>query len=453
MKEFIRKNPVKMILLVNFLSVIIIFLCTEIFLVVFFPSYTVATIGHPYSSNSTKYGWGYNPYELIRIADPDTGEIYDSLVNNHGWRDIDRDFTNNKNSYRILVLGDSHTFGAIVPADKVYTRILEEKLNSEGFNVEVINIAYGRWGTDQQLEALINEGLKYKPNLVISQFTPINDLGDNLFFLTSGMKCSKPFYYNLENGDLVRHENHCFFRRKLTLREKIRPIMSKSEILKRSYGFYVNLRMRKDKRKISINSIKQLQTVLNLEEDSAFLRYIRNLGDKVNKKELVKAINLYKQRNNKEVILRLLEGISFFRSFHWREEDYLLKYPNIDGLNWKLYFSLIKKMSNLLKEHNIKLAIISDNEIGFYEWLVYWYMIKNNEESKKNFLARTKAVKEFAIRNGIGFIENKYKHTRARNDAHPNIEGNYAMSENIYTYLMKNHKEEILSYSKPIQTR
>ena len=107
------------------------------------------------------------------------------------------------------------TFGATVPSDKVYTRVLEDMLRQDGYNVEVINIGYGGWGTDQELEALRNEGVRYKPNLVIIQFCS-NDLTDNLVFansdeqkeaLRAGVhRALKPFYYTIsDDGRLLRH--------------------------------------------------------------------------------------------------------------------------------------------------------------------------------------------------------------------------------------------------------
>ena len=50
------------------------------------------------------------------------------------------------------------TFGAVVSDNNMYTRILENTLQSAGYNVEVINISYGGWGTDQELEALNKRG-------------------------------------------------------------------------------------------------------------------------------------------------------------------------------------------------------------------------------------------------------------------------------------------------------
>ncbi len=90
-----------------------------------------------------------------------------------------------------------------------------------------------------------------------------------------------------------------------------------------------------------------------------------------------------------------------------------------------------------------KLAIFSDNEIGHYRWERYWYRIKADEKSKNNYLAPTRLIRQFCKKNDIGFIKNIFIHTRARNDPHPNIEGNVAMASNIYRYLMERHAEEM----------
>ena len=68
------------------------------------------------------------------------------------------------------MLGDSVTYGAIVGQADTYTAVLERKLRANGVDAEVINISYGGWGADQELEALTLEGLAYKPDLVILQF-------------------------------------------------------------------------------------------------------------------------------------------------------------------------------------------------------------------------------------------------------------------------------------------
>ena len=43
-------------------------------------------------------------------------------------------------------------------------------------------------------------------------------------------------------------------------------------------------------------------------------------------------------------------------------------------------------------------------------------------------------------KNVIGFVENMHKYERARYDHHPNVRSNGAIAENIYLYVMENHK-------------
>src|SRR5262245_31448754 len=178
---------------------LIAFACTELILKLFLPVPRPATIGHTASPNALLYGWGFSREEQILLGNPDTGEVYTSVANNHGWRDLDRTFSNPDGKYRILVLGDSVTFGPVVPDDKTYTRILANKLQAAGYNAEVINISEGGWGTDQELEALAQEGVKYKPNLIVLQFDT-NDLSDNVFYLRESSRGLKPIFYSLDKS-------------------------------------------------------------------------------------------------------------------------------------------------------------------------------------------------------------------------------------------------------------
>ena len=226
----IKKYPRIALVLLNVALLILLLGLIELLLKSFAPFY-VATIGHQFSENAKKYGWGFFPQESLKTLDPDTGETYVSLANNYGWRDRNRQYHNKNNTYRILVLGDSVTYGAIVPAHKVYTRILENKLHESGYNIEVINIAYGGWGTDQQLEALVNEGVKYNPNLIIVQFTT-NDITDSAYYYHAVNKQKnewkerrgwKPFYYELDQNNLLHRRENPYFSKSepKTLKERI----------------------------------------------------------------------------------------------------------------------------------------------------------------------------------------------------------------------------------------
>jgi hypothetical protein len=71
---------------------------------------------------------------------------------------------------RILVLGDSFTFGAEVADDDTYSHYLESHLR----NTEVLNFGVQGYGHDQMLLYLKEEGVKYHPDIVILGFTYID---------------------------------------------------------------------------------------------------------------------------------------------------------------------------------------------------------------------------------------------------------------------------------------
>lgn len=89
---------------------------------------------------------------------------YDGLAEN---TDIQPDKPNN--TFRIITLGDSFTFGLHVPQDQNFSKILERSLNNscnKYANYEVIN--FGVPGYDLRFagDKFIKKGLKYDPDVV-----------------------------------------------------------------------------------------------------------------------------------------------------------------------------------------------------------------------------------------------------------------------------------------------
>ena len=98
---------------------------------------------------------------------------------------------------RIVVIGDSHTYG-VVPLEDVYTRRLEAIFHQHGYrNIEVITLGVGAWGADQKLWVLEREGIHYKPDIVLYQFAA-NDIGDNLGW-GAGKKSHSNTFSSTEN--------------------------------------------------------------------------------------------------------------------------------------------------------------------------------------------------------------------------------------------------------------
>jgi lysophospholipase L1-like esterase len=69
---------------------------------------------------------------------------------------------------RVVVLGDSVTWGAGVREEETFARKLEVMLRSDlSCPVEVVNTGISGYGTVQELDVLQNEGLTFEPNVVI----------------------------------------------------------------------------------------------------------------------------------------------------------------------------------------------------------------------------------------------------------------------------------------------
>jgi lysophospholipase L1-like esterase len=96
------------------------------------------------------------------------------VVNAHGFRD--RAFGPRRPGvFRILVLGDSVTFGHGQPVEVTYVRRLEAALAAAGYRVEVLNAGIPGWSTYQQRRFYADEGGGLDPDLVLVGFV-LNDV-------------------------------------------------------------------------------------------------------------------------------------------------------------------------------------------------------------------------------------------------------------------------------------
>jgi hypothetical protein len=97
-------------------------------------------------------------------------------TNSKGFRGRkDFQYTKSKEKLRILILGDSFTFGDHVSDDETYSHYLQQMLP----DAEVINMGVHGYGHDQMLILLKEEGVKYAPDIVILGFLPL-DMSRNI---------------------------------------------------------------------------------------------------------------------------------------------------------------------------------------------------------------------------------------------------------------------------------
>lgn len=99
-------------------------------------------------------------------------------INSDGLRDYERPVS--KNLKRILVLGDSMTFGFGVEMNETYPKYLESMLNKGTPKYQVFNAGYAdSYSIDSYYVYLKNEGIKkFNPDIIVLGFFVYNDITD-----------------------------------------------------------------------------------------------------------------------------------------------------------------------------------------------------------------------------------------------------------------------------------
>jgi lysophospholipase L1-like esterase len=128
-------------------------------------------------------GVQYRPYAKFGHAydsDPrgyfDDGNQIIYALNKHGFRGGDYEREKAPRTRRVVLLGDSFTFGEGVRFEDTFGYRLQEILDQDEEAVEVLNFAVGGWGTRNQISYLERAGLRFEPDLVIVVYV-LNDAG------------------------------------------------------------------------------------------------------------------------------------------------------------------------------------------------------------------------------------------------------------------------------------
>lgn len=179
---------------------------------------------------------------VVRILYP---EIIPSTA--YDWSSRHKEYSLEKDpgSFRIVVLGDSYTFGQGVKRDETFPKKLEKLLNSMNGQIkfEVINLGFCGLNTVGELEILAERGinpitwqpdykyrgLAYKPDLILLEFTS-NDS-------TSGraMEQIKQFDDKWRTGEVVIRVNSGTY--SLPIPESIDKLLTKNS---RFYLFFLS---------------------------------------------------------------------------------------------------------------------------------------------------------------------------------------------------------------------
>ncbi|MBN1995497.1 MAG: SGNH/GDSL hydrolase family protein [Anaerolineae bacterium] len=120
-------------------------------------------------------GWQHKPNAATRYVIE--GEIDVPVkINSRGLYDTEHPYQKPAGTFRILLLGDSVTESLVTPLDKGFPYLLEGCLNNHYRQpIEVINGGVSYYASTEELFFLQQEGLRYRPDLVLVGFS-LDDL-------------------------------------------------------------------------------------------------------------------------------------------------------------------------------------------------------------------------------------------------------------------------------------
>jgi lysophospholipase L1-like esterase len=129
--------------------------------------------------NSEGFAWGTN----VRI-------------NSAGFRDREYGLDKSEIGTRIIIIGDSITFGTHLPLKATFPKQLERRLRERGVQAEVLNFGVGGYDILQEVGFLESRGLQFEPDAVIVGYC-MNDVGvasPNLSYIRRAELYGSPAY-------------------------------------------------------------------------------------------------------------------------------------------------------------------------------------------------------------------------------------------------------------------
>jgi hypothetical protein len=121
-------------------------------------------------------GWSLKPGATYRSVDSQGHFSYNIRINSLGLRERPISLVKTAGKRRVLLIGDSVTFGTGVDAGWRFSDFIQRALKDD---IEVINAGVPGWGTDQELIYYESFGRRLDPDIVVVTFTMANDVVNN----------------------------------------------------------------------------------------------------------------------------------------------------------------------------------------------------------------------------------------------------------------------------------
>ncbi len=136
--------------------------------------------------------------------------------NSYGFRDTEYQLSRHAGMKRVIVLGDSYTWGWGVEQEEIFCEVAEREMK----NTEFINLGHNAYGTAQEYLLFKKLGIKFSPDLTVLAFY-YNDIYDNY-----GNNLKRP-NFRLQGGTLVLKNRP----KPLSIDRKINQFLQKNLLL------------------------------------------------------------------------------------------------------------------------------------------------------------------------------------------------------------------------------
>jgi hypothetical protein len=194
-------------------------------------------------------------------------------TNRYGLRGPDPIIPKSAGVTRILMLGDSFTFGFPVQDQETFCHLIEEGLRAQGHRVEVINGGVSGYSPTLEYISLRDQFLAFEPDLVVLWYD-FGDLQEDHWF-------QKNLVYD-ERGAIVRADpwyTHGRFDRWVWLQHKsalakyldTKLVRTLRKIRTLGLAGYVNAKLRGERSKVAIARLKAERRAADLAEYDRFL--------------------------------------------------------------------------------------------------------------------------------------------------------------------------------------
>lgn len=128
-----------------------------------------------------KYGYVQRPNFTQEWYYARTNIRWEARFNSYGLRDREYDLQK-PGVKRILLLGDSFTFGYGLNAEDTFDEVLERMLNESGTNeYQVLNAGVGGWGTIQEVLYALDHLKVFHPDAIVLTYCPNDQVDDTVY--------------------------------------------------------------------------------------------------------------------------------------------------------------------------------------------------------------------------------------------------------------------------------